>query len=173
MSFGLFFLLAAAAAAGWLMWRSARGKGDAGGRNLTVLKIVGVLGGAVILFAAKLWPLAFMIVIAAAAVAAIEVWRDRQIRAEDLLLRDAAAPRPPMDAAEAASILGVAAGAPADEIRAAHRKLIAQLHPDKGGTDYLASKINDARDLLLRGREAPGAEDGSAPAPARDAGPQS
>jgi hypothetical protein len=162
MSFGLVLLIAAAGAAGWLMWRSAKGKADAAARNVLMLKIVGALAVAVVLFAAKLWPLAFMTVIAAAAIAAIEVWRDRQIKAEDLLLKDAAGPRASMGADEAASILGVPAEASAEEVRAAHRKLIAQLHPDKGGTDYLASKINDAKDLLLKNRATEGAG-GAAP----------
>jgi hypothetical protein len=51
--------------------------------------------------------------------------------------------------AEAYAILGLAAGATADQIREAHRRLMKQLHPDHGGTDYLATKINRARDVLL------------------------
>ena len=153
MPLGPLLLIVAAGAAGWLMWRSAKGKGSAGERNLTILKVVGGLAIAVVLFAAKLWPLAFMTLLAAAAIAGIEVWRDRQIRAADMLRENEAAPRPSMDAAEAASILGISTDASADDVRAAHRKLISQLHPDKGGTDYLASKINDARDFLLKGRE--------------------
>jgi hypothetical protein len=51
---------------------------------------------------------------------------------------------------EAYAILGLAPGADADAIRAAHHRLMKQLHPDHGGTDYLASKINRARDVLLR-----------------------
>jgi DnaJ-domain-containing protein 1 len=51
--------------------------------------------------------------------------------------------------AEAYAILGLAAGATADQIRDAHRRLMKQLHPDHGGTDYLATKINRARDVLL------------------------
>jgi len=50
---------------------------------------------------------------------------------------------------EAYAILGLAPGADAEAIREAHHRLMKQLHPDHGGTDYLASKINRARDVLL------------------------
>lgn len=56
----------------------------------------------------------------------------------------------PADIAEARSLLGVGADADAEAIRGAHRRLIAAVHPDKGGTEALAAKINAARDLLLR-----------------------
>lgn len=51
---------------------------------------------------------------------------------------------------DAYAILGLKPGATSEEIRAAHRRLMQQLHPDHGGTDYLATKINRARDVLLK-----------------------
>jgi hypothetical protein len=51
---------------------------------------------------------------------------------------------------EAYAILGLGPGADANAIKAAHHRLMKQLHPDHGGTDYLATKINRARDVLLR-----------------------
>lgn len=53
------------------------------------------------------------------------------------------------DVAKARALLGVSADADAAEIRAAHRRLIASVHPDRGGTEALAAQINAARDLLL------------------------
>ncbi len=54
-----------------------------------------------------------------------------------------------MSRAEAFKVLGLEEGASVEEIRAAHRRLILQTHPDKGGTSYLAAKINEAKDVLL------------------------
>ena len=54
------------------------------------------------------------------------------------------------DVAEARAILGLPAGAGADEIRAAHRRLVVGVHPDRGGSAELARRVNAARDLLLK-----------------------
>jgi DnaJ-domain-containing protein 1 len=50
---------------------------------------------------------------------------------------------------EAWQVLGLQPGAEPDAIRAAHRRLMRGAHPDGGGSDWLAARINQARDLLL------------------------
>ncbi|MBB5711574.1 J domain-containing protein [Sphingomonas xinjiangensis] len=55
-----------------------------------------------------------------------------------------------LDEAEARAILGLQAGAGRDEIKAAHRRLVSAVHPDRGGSEELTRRVNAARDLLLR-----------------------
>ena len=61
----------------------------------------------------------------------------------------ARSPSGDMSVEEAYAILGLSAGADAEAIKEAHRRLMVKLHPDHGGSDYLATKINRARDVLL------------------------
>jgi preprotein translocase subunit Sec63 len=56
---------------------------------------------------------------------------------------------PAMRIDEARTLLGVGEGASADDIRAAHRRLIAKVHPDAGGSAGLATRVNAARDALI------------------------
>lgn len=75
-------------------------------------------------------------------------WRQRASAGS----RRGAAPPPPrtdMSVDEAYAILGLSPGASPDSIRAAHRKLMLLNHPDRGGSDWLAAKINRARQVLL------------------------
>ncbi|MFB9979415.1 DnaJ domain-containing protein [Mesorhizobium kowhaii] len=50
---------------------------------------------------------------------------------------------------EAYKVLGLEAGAAAADVRKAHRRLMQRLHPDVGGTSFLAARINEAKDVLL------------------------
>lgn len=67
-----------------------------------------------------------------------------------LLMPRRSRPAVPRDERAARALLGVGPDAGDDAIRAAHRRLVADAHPDRGGSEELAGRLNAARDLLLR-----------------------
>jgi hypothetical protein len=72
-------------------------------------------------------------------------WREDLARAEGL----DAGPGGSMSRAQALDVLGLEEGASEDDIRRAHRELMMKMHPDRGGSTFLAAKINEAKEVLL------------------------
>ena len=79
-----------------------------------------------------------------------EDWRQRAASAAGGGERAAAGPRAgPMTIDEAREVLGLQPGATPEQIKEAHRRLMQKIHPDHGGSSYLAVKINQAKEILL------------------------
>lgn len=133
----LAIIVAAGVLALWLVPSLRRGAAA----NLTRAALTGLLAAAGVFFILRgRFVIGAAFLIAAALAGA---WRS----ARDILVPRA--PLAAMSVDEALAVLGLAAGANAEEIRSAHRALIQKLHPDRGGTAYLAAKLNQARDVLL------------------------
>ena len=75
-------------------------------------------------------------------------WMAPKVAAPGAKPRPRAAPAS-MTRAEAFEILGLKTGASESDIRAAYHRLMRAAHPDAGGSDWLAARINQARDTLL------------------------
>jgi hypothetical protein len=76
------------------------------------------------------------------------VWRD-DLKANGSDRHGVSPGSGPMTKEEAYKILGLESGATTADIRKAHRRLMQRLHPDLGGTSFLAARINEAKDVLL------------------------
>lgn len=134
---GLFaFLLLGLAA--WLIWT--------GRLQRMSVKDGMVLGGALVgaVMAAKGKPLAGAPLLLGAALFFLNQSQQKKKRSAS-----SEAKPEPVSIARARALLGVPEDADEPTIRAAHRRLIASVHPDRGGTEALAAEINAARDLLL------------------------
>ncbi|HEY0600007.1 molecular chaperone DnaJ [Brevundimonas sp.] len=134
--------LALAAIAVWALVRLGRqteGPGRGHWRVTATLFSAVLIAGAVLLAARGSW-------LAAAALAGAGLWLTVASRQRTAATRTEA-----MTPAEARSLLGVSADATPQQINAAWKRLMARAHPDQGGTEGLASRLNAARDRLLKG----------------------
>jgi DnaJ-domain-containing protein 1 len=134
-------VLALAGIALWALIRMGR-QTETPGRghwrvSATILAAV-LLGGAAVAGSRGAW-------VTAGALAVAGLWLTIASRR-----RDFAPCQTGMNAAEARALLGVSADATPDQINAAWRRLMARAHPDQGGTEGLAAKLNAARDRLLK-----------------------
>ncbi len=144
----LITLLASLGAVGLLdYFTRKRGATPAQLSSLLTLTILLALAGLLLLFRGG-----YMIGIPALASAGVAYYRYNQLKSLAGRPLNTAMPKSnggSMDRAQALAVLGLAEDASEADITAAHRRLISGLHPDQGGSDFLAAQINEARDVLL------------------------
>jgi len=137
-----FVWLALAAIAVWALVRLGRQterRGRGHWRVTATLFSAVLIAGAVLLAARGAW-------LPALALAGAGLWLTLSSRQRTSVTRTEA-----MSPAEARSLLGVPADATPQEINTAWKRLMGRAHPDQGGTEGLASRLNAARDRLLKG----------------------
>jgi hypothetical protein len=155
----LIYLVSRGSTKGWIRENRWKVIGGAVGLGILLLVVTGKLpalaaiAAPIAAFGRRLWSLRGLLSMfpqlrqllglgAAAGAGAAHANSDKQSRVNE-----------PMTVKRAAEILGVEETASPAEIRAAHRKLMGKMHPDKDGTDYLAALINEARDFLIARHE--------------------
>ena len=100
----------------------------------------------------RLSPIGLVVMLLGVGLAANVVMRERaQKTFDDLSEGQAPAPKPAsgMQRTEALAVLGLEGDPDETAIQAAHKRMIVRAHPDQGGSDYLAAKVNEARRILL------------------------
>ncbi|WP_081871482.1 hypothetical protein [Parvularcula oceani] len=154
-----FLLLALLLCAFLVLPRRSGRTGAKPGRRSVYLQAAGFGAAALLLLSLRLVPLAIL-TLAAGAVFVLSGLGRSAGGAPPPHASDRAKPPPGRRAAEtgmsrreALATLGLNGRPGAEDITRAHRRMIARAHPDAGGSDALASRVNEARDVLLRHAE--------------------